>query len=77
MDVFVALHECSRIVRDRREDVQLVSKRPDGTPGDQGTTGSAIDGRGRVIAFTSSSTDLVEEDQNQNFDVYLYRQPRD
>lgn len=64
-------------VRNRRQDVALVSKRPDGTPGDLASYGSSMDRRGRVIAFGSGATDLVADDPGFSVDVFLYRQPRD
>ena len=62
-------------LRDRRDGITLVSKTKDGSPGDFGSFGSALDGPANVVVFASSATNLVPDDGNSQGDVFVYRRP--
>jgi Tol biopolymer transport system component len=68
-DVFVWLMS-------RRDAISLVSKTKDGSPGNSGSSGSALDGRSKVVVFGSRASDLVRHDGNEVGDVFVHRRPQ-
>lgn len=58
-------------VRDRRtRTTELVSVRTDGTYGNDVSTGAAISGDGRYVAFHSLASNLTTDDTNNTWDVF-------
>ena len=55
------------------ETMALVSKSSDGTTADDDSRSPRISGNGQVIVYTSEATNLVEDDTNENRDVFVYR----
>jgi Tol biopolymer transport system component len=53
----------------------LVSRTADGRGPNQSSYNSAISADGRYVAFESLATDLVPEDTNERFDVFVARVP--
>ncbi|MCC6455955.1 MAG: peptidoglycan DD-metalloendopeptidase family protein [Caldilineaceae bacterium] len=51
---------------------QLISRGPDGRPGDADSSTPAISGDGRYVVYASSATNLVAGDSNQVSDIFLY-----
>lgn len=54
-----------------RDSFELVSRNRAGTPGNRESYGAAFSHDGTVLAFHSSSTNLVEGDENGLFDVFV------
>lgn len=60
-------------VRDRRNGAtQRVSLGPDGAQGNQGSFGAAISADGRFVAFWSRASNLVPDDTNREWDVFVH-----
>ena len=55
--------------------VQLVSSGVDGAPSDGESDASAVNSSGRVIVYQSVATNLVRDDDNGAYDVFLNRRP--
>ena len=51
----------------------LVSKSSDGTPADDDSRSPRISGNGLTIVYTSDATNLVDDDTNEERDVFVYR----
>lgn len=65
-------------VRDRQTDVTtLVSRRSDGTPGNDSSSNAVISGDGQVVAFLSKADNLVPNDNNQTWDAFVYDRAAD
>ena len=63
--------ELDVFVRDRRtQTTELVSVRTDGTYGNDFSTGAAISGDGRYVAFHSLASNLATDDTNNTWDVF-------
>jgi Tol biopolymer transport system component len=50
----------------------LVSRHTNGTPGDYQSWTSSISANGRFVAFDSFATNLVDNDSNRNYDVFVH-----
>lgn len=60
-------------VHDRRTgETTCASLNPRGNPGSGQSDGSRLSSRGRFVLFRSWATDLVSDDTNRNFDVFLH-----
>jgi Tol biopolymer transport system component len=52
--------------------VSLISRRPDGTAPVGTSFEPAISGNGRYVAYKSSASDVVEQDNPDDYDIFLY-----
>ena len=60
-------------VRDRRDGTtERVSRTPDGGPPDGGAGSAAISASGQVVAYSSNASNLVDDDTNGEWDVFVY-----
>lgn len=51
---------------------RLISRGPDGRPGDDASTSPAISGDGRYLVYASAATNLVAGDSNKVADIFLH-----
>ncbi len=65
-------------VYDRQTDaIERVSVASDGTQANSGSTGSSISADGRYVAFQSTASNLVSDDNNSTYDIFVYDRQMD